>query len=41
MYRVPKLYFDIIAFAGNSYIRVTQFTKKVQWRSSLLAKGKL
>jgi hypothetical protein len=41
MNRVPKLYLDVIAFAGDSHIRVTQFTKKIQGRSSLLAKGKL
>jgi hypothetical protein len=41
MHRIPKLYLDIIAFAGNSYIRVTQFTKKIKGRSSLLAKGEL
>jgi hypothetical protein len=41
MNRVPKLYFDIIALSGDSHIRVTQFTKKIKGRSSLLPKGKL
>ena len=41
MNRVPKLYLDITAFAGDSHIRVTQFTKKIKGRSSLLAKGEL
>jgi hypothetical protein len=41
MHRVPKLYLDIIAFAGYSHIRVTQFTKKIQGRSSLLAESEL
>ena len=41
MNRVPKLYLYIIALSGDSHIRVTQFTKKIKGRSSLLAKGKL
>jgi hypothetical protein len=32
---------DVLAFAGNPYIRLPKLTKKVQRRSSLLAKGQL
>jgi hypothetical protein len=32
---------DVLAFTGDPYIRFAKLTKKVQWRSSLLAKGQL
>jgi hypothetical protein len=41
MYIVPQFDLDVLAFAGNPYIRLPKLTKKVQRRSSLLAKGQL
>jgi hypothetical protein len=41
MHGVPKLNLDIIALPGDSYISLSKFTKKIQGRSSLLAKGEL
>jgi hypothetical protein len=41
VHRLAQLHLDIIALAGNPHVGVTEFTKKEQGRSSLLAKSQL
>ena len=41
MHIIPQFDLDVLSFTGYPYIRLTKFTKKVQRRSSLLAKGQL
>ena len=41
MHLIPQFDLDVLAFTGYPYICLAKFTKKVQRRSSLLAKGQL
>ena len=41
MHTIPQFDLDVLPFTGYPYICCAEFTKKVQRRSSLLAKGQL
>jgi hypothetical protein len=41
VYIISQFDLDVLAFTGDPYIRLPKLTKKVQRRSSLLAKGQL